>query len=473
MSLTQIIVFALIAMVLALVKRGKFRITVMLTLSVLAVFWLQPPLPIRNLGFWLSITTLALTVLSWVLAVSVTEPILKENWQPGAILILIVITIGLTRLLPIDSIKIIFRPPQIWQTFIALISTGLAVFLVSKFWRPYLLTGMIALIIALLIIIKTPSLSLAVSEFFRSLNGQSIATASAVDIRWFGFSYIAFRLIHTIRDRQAGRLPAVSLAEYVTYVVFFPSLTAGPIDRIDRFIGDLRRPFTLVSADWTDAGQRFFVGLFKKFVIADSLALIVLNETNALQVHSAVYAWILLYAFALRIYFDFSGYTDIVIGIARLLGIKLPENFNSPYLKPNLTLFWNNWHMTLTQWFRSYYFNPLSRWLRSLTNPLPITVMIFITQVSTMVLIGLWHGVTWNFVLWGLWQGFGLFFHNRWNDFIRPHGALFARTPTRAKLTEASGVFITFNYVALGWVFFALPTPYLSINYFLKLFGLC
>jgi alginate O-acetyltransferase complex protein AlgI len=471
MSLSQIIVFALISIILALVKRSKFRVTLMLTLSILAVFWLQPPLPIRNLGFWLSIATLTLAVLSWVLVVSRTESILKENWPTAGILILIVVIMSLTRLLPIDPFTIISRPPLIWQTFIGLLLIAFAVFLMRKFWRPYLLTGMIALIITLLIIIKTPSLSHTASEFFRSLNGQSIATASAFDIRWFGFSYIAFRLIHTIRDRQAGRLPSVSLAEYLTYVVFFPSLTAGPIDRIERFISDLRRPFTLESADWMDAGQRFFVGLFKKFVIADLLALIVLNETNALQVHSTVYAWILLYAFALQIYFDFSGYTDIVIGIARLLGIKLPENFNSPYLKPNLTLFWNNWHMTLTQWFRSYYFNPFSRWLRSLINPLPVPVMIFLTQVSTMVLIGLWHGVTWNFVLWGLWQGLGLFFHNRWNDFIKPHGVLFSSTPARAKLTDASGIFITFNYVALGWVFFALPTPSLSYNYFLKLFG--
>ena len=472
MSLTQIIVFALISLILALVNKGNLRVTLMLTLSVLAVFWLQPSLPIRNLGYWLSIATLTLTVLSWVIVVSGIDQTLKENWQTFAILLTISIAIGLTRFFPIDAFNFISRPPQISQIIFTLFLVSLVTLLVNKFWRPYLMTGMIVLIIVILVIIKTPYLSQTVSEFLRYLNGQSLVTATTVDFRWIGFSYIAFRLIHTIRDRQAGRLPSVSLAEYVTYVVFFPSLTAGPIDRIERFIGDLRRPFMMGSTDWLNAGQRFFIGLFKKFVIADSLALIAFNGTNALQVRSAAYAWVLLYAFAFQIYFDFSGYTDIVIGLALLLGINLPENFNSPYLKSNLTLFWNNWHMTLTQWFRSYYFNPLTRWLRGLAHPLPIPLMIFITQVSTMVLIGLWHGITINFILWGLWQGLGLFFHNRWSDFIKPHGDIFSKSRTRARLTKATGIIITFNYVSLGWVFFALPTPYLSYNYFLKLFGI-
>jgi len=122
-------------------------------------------------------------------------------------------------------------------------------------------------------------------------------------------------------------------------VVFFPSFTAGPIDRLERFIRDLNDPVTLDRAGWLDAGTRFFVGLFKKFVVADILAWIALNETFAAQTYSAGWMWLLLYAYSLRIYFDFSGYTDIAIGLGRLLGVRLPENFNAPYLKPNLTLF--------------------------------------------------------------------------------------------------------------------------------------
>ena len=183
---------------------------------------------------------------------------------------------------------------------------------------------------AIFLAIKIPALAHWVSYGIRSLTNQSLAQASVTDLRWLGFSYVAFRIIHTLRDRQMGRLPGVDLAEYMTYVIFFPAFTAGPIDRIERFIQDLRRPANKLGNDeLLIAGQRFMVGLFKKFVIADALALIALNDTNALQVRSAGWTWILVYAYAFQIYFDFSGYTDIAIGISRLLGIQLPENFSA------------------------------------------------------------------------------------------------------------------------------------------------
>jgi len=173
----------------------------------------------------------------------------------------------------------------------------------------------------------------------------------------------------------------------------------------------------------------------------------------------------------LRIYFDFSGYTDIAIGLGRLMGVHLPENFSSPYLKPNITQFWNSWHMTLTQWFRSYFFNPLTRALRSTGSTLPDPLMILLAQTSTMLLIGLWHGVTVGFVLWGLWHGLGLFIHNRWRDFARriaPSGgdARFGHV-----IAHYAGIFLTFNFVSLGWLFFALSTPASVWGVFLKLIG--
>jgi D-alanyl-lipoteichoic acid acyltransferase DltB (MBOAT superfamily) len=290
-----------------------------------------------------------------------------------------------------------------------------------------------------------------------------------MDLRWLGFSYIAFRLLHTLRDRQSGRLPAVSLSEYVVYVVFFPTLSAGPIDRIERFVGDLRRPLSLTSEDYGEAGNRLVVGLFKKFAIADTLGLVALNATNATQVHTAGWAWLLLYAYAFQIYFDFSGYTDIAIGLGRLLGIKLPENFRSPYLKPNLTQFWNNWHMTLTQWFRTYFFNPVTRALRSRKKNLSIPSIVFITQMGTMVLIGLWHGVTWNFIAWGTWHGLGLFIHNRWAEWTK--GRFVMLPKGWQKVLNIGGVLLTFHFVAIGWVFFALPSLSISGRFLQTLAG--
>ena len=139
------------------------------------------------------------------------------------------------------------------------------------------------------------------------------------------------------------------------------------------------------------------------------------------------------------------------------MGINLPENFNSPYLKPNLTLFWNSWHMTLTQWFRSYFFFPLQRGNWASRIRMTPWLLILILQVSTMVLIGLWHGVALNFVLWGDWHGTGLFIHNRWKARAGAVFSTWAESPFRKNILGAGGIFLTFHYVTLGWIFFALP----------------
>jgi alginate O-acetyltransferase complex protein AlgI len=125
--------------------------------------------------------------------------------------------------------------------------------------------------------------------------------------------------------------------------------------------------------------------------------------------------------------------------------------------------------MTLAQWFRAYVFNPLTRALR--TRELPAPVIILLTQAVTMVLIGLWHGITLNFVIWGAWHGLGLFVHNRWADFMKPRAALLDSRPRLKRLAQLAGVVVTFHFVALGWVWFVLPTPDLALGVFARLFG--
>jgi len=115
--------------------------------------------------------------------------------------------------------------------------------------------------------------------------------------------------------------------------------------------------------------------------------------------------------------------------------------------------------MTLTQWFRSYFFNPITRVMRSNSQPIPPYLLILLAQISTMVLIGLWHGVTVGFVLWGLWHGLGLFIQNRWSDFMKNRTPVWAETPPGRILLRYSGIFLTFHFVSLGWLFFILPTP--------------
>ncbi len=471
MTAVYILVFIAAAALLGFVTHDHWRVNLLLAVSALAVYALQPALPVRGLDFYLPTVTLALAALAWILTTPREMRSWRANWPGFAILGGVVLALALTRSLGFSLPLTASRPPQIQMALALLAVAALIGFLLARFTAPgkAALTAAFVFIISLFLFLKVPALSMQAALFLRGLNGQSLTTASALDIRWLGFSYIAFRLLHTLRDRQSGRLPPVSLAEYVTYLVFFPTLAAGPIDRLERFVGDLRRPLVRTAADWGEAGKRLLVGIFKKFALADTLALIAMNGTNALQVHETGWAWVLLYAYSFQLYLDFSGYTDIAIGLGRLLGFKLPENFNAPYLKPNLTQFWNNWHMTLTQWFRAYFFNPVTRALRSARKPLSIPLIIFITQLSTMVLIGLWHGATWNFVLWGLWQGLGLFLHNRWSEWTKARFA--ALSPRWQKTLNVGGALLTFHFVALSWVFFALPEPAVSLRFFQTLFG--
>jgi len=361
-------------------------------------------------------------------------------------------------------------PPQFIQYLIFIIVTGVVLFSFTRSSRTsaWVLSFATILLLSILFILKSPALSLQASIFFRTLAHRPTENASALDLRWLGFSYIAFRLIHVLRDKQLGRLPELSLPEFATYVVFFPSLSAGPIDRAERFASDLKKDFALTQDETLLAGQRIVIGLFKKFALADALALIALNDTLAIQARTTGWMWIHLYAYAFQIYFDFSGYTDIAIGIARLVGIKLPENFAAPYTKPNLTQFWNSWHITLTLWIRSYFFNPFNRWIRGYKT-IPAWTMILTGQLATMLIIGLWHGVTLNFILWGAWHGLGLFLQNRWSDFAKTR-----ITTNNLRLQTAmqvGGVLLTFHFVALGWVFFALSEPSLSWHVILALSG--
>jgi alginate O-acetyltransferase complex protein AlgI len=479
MTLFQIWIFAAFALLVALLRRRPERKSLirwlLLAGSVLAIFWMQPSMPVRYLDFWLPTATLALTVLVWAATREEGERGekngMRENGWGAALVAVIVLLVGLTRYLPDPACCLTpTRPPDFWKILIAIGVLGLAGWALAKASprRRAIPYGATMVLLGVFIVLKTGPLAQAAAAGLRSLSGQSTRLASALDIRWLGFSYVAFRLIHTLRDRLSGRLPDLMLPEFITYIIFFPAFTAGPIDRVQRFTQDLRK---LEPLPFSSGGQRILWGIFKKFTLADSLALIALNTANASQVHSGRWLWVLLYAYALRIYFDFSGYTDVAIGLGMWMGIKLPENFERPYLKSNLTTFWNSWHITLAQWFRAYFFNPLTRAMRSGSRKYPLWLIVLTGQLSTMLLIGLWHGITWNFAVWGLWHGAGLFIHNRWTELTRARLAGLATQPRLQRSLSALGTLVTFHYITLGWVWFALPSVELSRQVFLRLLG--
>jgi len=226
------------------------------------------------------------------------------------------------------------------------------------------------------------------------------------------------------------------------------------------------------SKQVTDGLRIALFGFFKKIVIANQLGVFVNNVYADPGAFGGINIWIIILVQPLYLYFDFSGYTDIAIGMGVLLGFNLPENFNQPYRQPNLTLFWNNWHMSLTQWFRGYFFNPLTRKLRK-ARKFSVPVIILFTQLATFIIIGLWHGITANFIIWGAWHGLGIFIHNRWSSFANPKTAkLVKERPFLGPIFKFSGILGTFLFVSLGWVWFALPTTSLAFTTFAKLFGI-
>ncbi len=478
MTLAHIAAFSIGALVYVTVVPARWRGWTVLLLSVFAVFWLQPLSTVRNLDFMLPVGALGLTVAAWWLTRPPDTAVSRDDRITLGVVIAVVLGLALLRDVRPEFRPTPSRPPDPLVVALGLALVGAVALAVWKAlrlarWRGLLASG-IALIVVIFVLLKTEPLTIATSAWFRLQAGQDTALAAAADFQWLGFSYIAFRLIHTLRDRQTGRLPALSLREFASYTVFFPALTAGPIDRAERFVKDYRalpEHTAQVAPRFVVGGGRIVVGLVKKFVIADSLALLSLNAANALEANSTLGLWLLLYGFAFRLYFDFSGYTDIAIGIGILYGVDLPENFDRPYARQNLTAFWQSWHITLSQWVRFYVFSPLSRaLLQRKPKPSPLLVVVA-AQLVTMLVIGLWHGVTWNFALWGLWHGVGLFAHKLWSDSTRAWYQALQQHPLRRRAWTVIGVLLTFHFVALGWVWFALPDWETARLTFARLFG--
>ena len=292
-----------------------------------------------------------------------------------------------------------------------------------------------------------------------------------------GLSFYIFQsLTYTIdlyrRDAEATR----SLLEHFSAVSFFPTIVAGPITRVTELVKQFAAAPTLSPAD---GGRAFFLiglGLMKKALIADYLAANFVNRVfDTPNLYSGAEALIAVYAYSLQLYFDFSGYTDIARGVAQLLGIRLPINFDRPYLAANMTEFWRRWHITFSNWLRDYlYFSLPGKRTK---------VMPYLNLVITMILGGLWHGITWNFAIWGALHGIALAATRRRADPLvrgrRPRRPAWGwlnpaslrnsgsgetgnqpvrPTQSQPSLTRPLRIFCTYQFVCLTWIFFRAAT---------------
>ncbi|MEK6257009.1 MAG: MBOAT family protein [Planctomycetota bacterium] len=260
-----------------------------------------------------------------------------------------------------------------------------------------------------------------------------------------GISFYTFQTMSYVIDVYRRHIePERHFGRFALFITFFPQLVAGPIERATTLIPALR-----TNHDWNwdhlyIGSQKILFGLFKKVVIADRLGIYVDAIYGNVGQHNGTTYLLATYAFAFQIYCDFSGYSDIAVGSAKLLGIDLMENFRQPYLATNIRDFWRRWHISLSTWLRDYLYIPLGG---SRISPLRTQVNLMLT----MVLGGLWHGASWNFVIWGSLQGVMLIVCHQT---IEHRDRLWASLGVPNWLRDAVRMVITFHLCCLSWVFF-------------------
>jgi alginate O-acetyltransferase complex protein AlgI len=298
--------------------------------------------------------------------------------------------------------------------------------------------------------------NLAFLGTFKYANFASGTVAALVGMHqnpWFfslfvpiGISFHTFQSISYLVDVARGKTNAVrNLIDYALYLAFFAQLLAGPIVRAGLFFGELFNWRAPAAGDVTYGLTRIAFGLVKKLAIADQFAAVSNSYFGAVSEHpGAPAAWSALFAFSMQIYFDFSGYSDVAIGCARLFGFVFPENFRQPYLATSVTDFWHRWHITLSTWLRDYLYIPLGGNRYGTAETLR-------NLMITMLLGGLWHGAQWTFVAWGGYHGLALCFERLTG--IGRRGA----APASGIATAARAA-LTFTVVTLGWALFRAPT---------------
>ena len=268
-----------------------------------------------------------------------------------------------------------------------------------------------------------------------------------------GISFYTFQAMSYTIDVYRGRVSATrSLIDFACYVTMFPQLVAGPIVRYYDVARQLVER-TVTRSDVAYGAGRFIVGLGKKVLIANTVAQAA-DGIFALPAEHLTFnlAWIAVLSYTLQIYFDFSGYSDMAIGLGRMLGFNFPENFNYPYASTSIREFWRRWHISLSTWFRDYLYIPLGGSRKS-------TIRTYFNLVIVFLLCGFWHGASWTFVVWGLFHGF----------FLVLERLLGRRGPWA--WNKRIGAFYTFLVVIIGWTLFRAETFGQAANFFQAMVG--
>ncbi len=279
----------------------------------------------------------------------------------------------------------------------------------------------------------------------------SFLNAPILSVQKIGLSYILFRYVHWLLESYKRTIHRANFLTFMNYILFFPSILAGPIDTYNNF------QYWVLHSNPSYARSLFFAGISRIFMGAvktiGMVPFIIHYATDYTQFPASwpplMALFVSLITYSVYIYLDFSGYSDIAIGTAYLIGIKTPENFNNPYRSQNLAEFWKRWHITFSNFLNAYVFKPFTQlfnWILPSKYRLLVTILCYL---STFVVCGIWHGAEINFVYWGLWHGVGLSINKVWLVKVK-HNFNFSNT----KVYQILSILVTFLYVSMGWLFF-------------------
>ena len=282
------------------------------------------------------------------------------------------------------------------------------------------------------------------AESFSRLVGENDFAALNI-IMPLGISFYTFSAISYLVDIRRGKMQVMSLMDVALYLSFFPKITSGPIQRSKDFFEEINRPRDLGWETFSAGIQIFCFGLFKKYVLADRLSVLVDQVYQTPSAFNGITVWLAVFAYSLQIYFDFSGYSDMAVGVAGILDIRLPKNFNLPYLSHNVTELWKRWHISLSSWLQEYLYISLGGNRKG-------TLRAYLNLIATMVVGGLWHGANWTFIMWGALHGTGLVIHKLWVQLTK------SNQKQRGWLCNMVSILITFLFTSLCWVFFRAET---------------
>jgi len=291
-------------------------------------------------------------------------------------------------------------------------------------------------------------------ELLAALTPDFSAQATTLTASWLpgapplALSFFTFEFVHYLMDVAGGSTPIRNVKTFALFSIYFPSLVAGPIKRYQDFTTALPRALAQVELTEVATGaRRIALGFFKKILLADNLTVALAFYEKDFFNLSTPEAWLFLAALSARILLDFSGYTDIALGLSQMLGLRLPENFNYPYAATGLRDFWARWHISLSSWIRDYVYIPLGGNrhgpLRRCSN-----------LIIAFSLCGLWHGGAGHFILWGLWHGVGLVVQATYRTTLGSFGAKIGKIFDRFAVLSW---LLTLNYVAFGWLLFFYP----------------